>query len=144
MKQEESEIKQGEEDQGMHADGDDVCDAGPSLSSELQEAENCWKQYLNPIIFVDDDNLVPPYADALQWEEESFLGTQSFVTCFDDNVQPFPVADHELQRKAENCGKKCLEHRQLVRPFTADCKTLVDMLGEESYLSKQCPMQCLL
>nr|XP_011460797.1 PREDICTED: NAC domain-containing protein 48-like [Fragaria vesca subsp. vesca] len=71
VKQEESEIKQGVEDQGMHADGDDVCDAGPSLSSELQEAENCWKQYLNPIIFVDDDNLVPPYADALQWEESN-------------------------------------------------------------------------
>lgn len=146
VKQEEPENKrrrQVEKHQPMHAIGDDVCGAGPSFSSELQGNENCWEQCLNPKPCFHNDNVPPTFVDALQ-EEENYSGKKSFVPCIEDNVQPVPGTNHELQGKSEICGTQCLEAIPLVTPpFAADCELMIAVLGEENYLSKLCPVQCI-
>lgn len=146
VKQEEPENKRcrlGEKHQRMHAIGDDVCDAGPSFSSGQQGNAIFLEQCPNPKPCFHNDNVPPTFADALQGEE-NYWRKQSFVPCIEDNVQPVPGTNHELQGKSEICGTQCLDPIPLVTPpFAADYELMIAVIGEENYLSKQCPVQCI-
>ncbi|KAK9937819.1 hypothetical protein M0R45_014587 [Rubus argutus] len=44
----------------------------------------------------------------------------------------------------KTCGTQYLDPIPLVTPpFAGDCKLMIEVIGEENYLSKQCPVECI-